>query len=189
MRGFVLFCISLLLVFRLSAYVMDCPVPVPSIHSHGSSVILVSAHSMQTSFSKQTSQRSHLQVMDPHFVVIKMEWVPAIMDWLHCTADNLGIDLSRGEIHRFDNDNIARLMSTVSNARLSQEKNMKASLPLGYIKMQRNKPWKNHPADNKVYEYILMYTENGFLVMDPYHKEYELLKDHPNHAFIKAALF
>lgn len=74
----------------------------------------------------------------------------------------------------------AELMSSIANIAVAKRYNVKASVLIGLILAESNKPWGKIEADGKNRVYLVALTEEGVLIYDIATHQFSRGKDFPN---------
>jgi hypothetical protein len=124
----------------------------------------------------------HFDAADSEYVVVASASLGLLSAWLEaaCKAGNIQLPLAR--LRPYDGTVYAGLLESATHIAAARQTKRAFAIPLGVMICKRTKPWGALPGDGERDAYVVLATENGFVVFDPPTRQTALLADFPNNS-------
>ncbi len=126
----------------------------------------------------------NLVAVDNQYAVISSDCLPMLSAWLEMVSQSIGIDLKRVRTQTYDGGVYGQLLEVATTIATVRQTDYGLAVPIGVMTCKRSSTWGSLPGDGKRDAYLLIATDQGFLVYDPPTEQAALLANYPNHSGI-----
>ncbi|MEN8190633.1 MAG: hypothetical protein ABFS19_12375 [Thermodesulfobacteriota bacterium] len=129
-------------------------------------------------------------ISDLQYMYITEHWFREVLEWSDYFIRQQVPELDNlKELPTAYEETFSELMSNVANLSVAKRYNVKASVLIGLMVANSDKPWGRIPADGKPRRYIVGLTEHGGIIYDIPTRQISSLEKFPNQDSMTGVMF
>ena len=125
-----------------------------------------------------------LQAADTEYLMVSSQSLGLLSAWLEASCKSAGIQMELARLRAYDGAVYANLLQVATSIAAARKSSTDAAIPVGVMICKRDKPWGVLSGNGEQDAYIVVATEQGFMVFDPPTRQLVSLADYPNNATV-----